>query len=590
MRPPSYRSLLSWAMPLGTAVAALALAGLGDRLAPYGPIGPPGRFALLLLLAAAAAQHRPLAGSTLGVGTAVLPVAIYSLGAAPAAWLAGGALLTAEIVNRVVDRLGPRPLPDRRQLRRPLEAAATMSLAALAAGWVWARWAPGRRLEAADPGFLTALLAGAGAYLLLAAGLRTLEHFLHRPGERLRLSRLLSPLAVDLAAWGVGGALAVIASRLGFAFAAVPLAAVAALALEAFRNDRLQELSRERLSELREISRAEQRMTSEGGEIAAVAGAMYEEVKRVLTAAWFQLELADVDRGPALPGIGFAPEPARSWAAGPDGLLRPGEPSPGTHPPSRPGIHKRPEWKVLTHALTSGDRLLGYLRVWCDPRSLTAEEEAALASLTPQLASSLDRALLDRQARQDPLTRVAVRRVFESRLAGAHAESLDDGGSLAVILCDLDHFKGINDTHGHLAGDHALVAVARLLESEVRPGDLVCRYGGEEFIVLAPGVDGDTALALAEKVRRAVEAMDFQSEGRSIPLTLSAGVAAFPELYVRSIDELPALADAALYRAKGAGRNLCLLDLGRGRYQAPSGKILAAEALPEPAEPPRFFA
>jgi diguanylate cyclase len=171
-----------------------------------------------------------------------------------------------------------------------------------------------------------------------------------------------------------------------------------------------------------------------------------------------------------------------------------------------------------------------------------------------------------------------------------HARCLEDGGAMAVVMCDLDHFKKVNDTFGHGAGDEALIAVAAVLQGDLRETDLCARYGGEEFTLLLPGASGEQALAIAERLRQRVEALDFKVEGTPLPLTISAGIAAFPELHVKTASELLLFADGALYEAKRRGRNRCLLDQGQGRYADPYGRTeLAENARPAP-EPPRIFA
>jgi diguanylate cyclase (GGDEF)-like protein len=205
------------------------------------------------------------------------------------------------------------------------------------------------------------------------------------------------------------------------------------------------------------------------------------------------------------------------------------------------------------------------------------------------MAASVHRALLDREARQDPLTGVGSRRVLDERLQAAFHRAGEEGTAMAVLICDLDHFKRINDTCGHDAGDRALVAVARLLDAQRREGDLLCRYGGEEFTVLLEDSDGLTALRLAERLRQAVAALDLEVGGRRLPLSLSAGVASFPELHIKTAAELVLLADAALYRAKQAGRNRVFLNLGGGRFLDPDG-TLVAEADARPPTPPQIFA
>jgi diguanylate cyclase (GGDEF)-like protein len=234
--------------------------------------------------------------------------------------------------------------------------------------------------------------------------------------------------------------------------------------------------------------------------------------------------------------------------------------------------------------------VLARLRLWCDPRLLEPDALELLDRLLPQMSASIHRSLLDREAREDPLTGVSVRRVLERRLQEVHARCLEEGGAMAVILCDLDFFKRINDTYGHGAGDEALVAVAQILDASRRDTDLCCRYGGEEFTLLLESTDGDTALTIADRLRRKVEALELSAGEHRVPLTLSAGVAAFPELHIKTAGELLLFADGALYEAKRRGRNRCLLDLGQGRYQAPNGEILTAEDLPPVQEPPRIFA
>jgi len=161
---------------------------------------------------------------------------------------------------------------------------------------------------------------------------------------------------------------------------------------------------------------------------------------------------------------------------------------------------------------------------------------------------------------------------------------------LALMMFDIDHFKKINDTYGHAAGDEALIQVARALDGERRESDLLARYGGEEFTVLLEHTTGAAALQLAERLRHAVEAIDLSFEDHAITLTLSTGVAAFPDLHIKTASELLLLADEALYEAKRRGRNRSLLNLGRNRYKTPRGKILAADEPASEPEVPTLFA
>jgi two-component system cell cycle response regulator len=128
--------------------------------------------------------------------------------------------------------------------------------------------------------------------------------------------------------------------------------------------------------------------------------------------------------------------------------------------------------------------------------------------------------------------------------------------ALSILLIDVDRFKSINDTHGHLAGDQVLKQLGELLRREVRTVDVVARYGGEEFVIVLPETAPDGALTFAERVRVKVQDYRFTDERQSLSATVSIGVASIPPLEVASSEELIARADAALYRAKNEGRNL----------------------------------
>ena len=150
---------------------------------------------------------------------------------------------------------------------------------------------------------------------------------------------------------------------------------------------------------------------------------------------------------------------------------------------------------------------------------------------------------LVRLATTDMLTGLYNRRAFMQRLEAALAK----GGPLSVLLGDVDHFKRVNDTLGHAAGDAVLVRIAETLLAAARREDTVARFGGEEFVVLLPGAKLDEAADIAERLRGAVA-----SNARA---TMSIGAAAFDARCTETIDAVLARADAAVYRAKAAGRN-----------------------------------
>jgi diguanylate cyclase (GGDEF)-like protein len=162
--------------------------------------------------------------------------------------------------------------------------------------------------------------------------------------------------------------------------------------------------------------------------------------------------------------------------------------------------------------------------------------------------------LVARQASTDGLTELANRREFEESLANEISRAERFGGSLALILADLDNFKQVNDRFGHQAGDEVLKAFADILRETVRDIDVAARYGGEEFAVLLPQTDVDGAERLAERLRGAVETSPLaEAQGRPVVVTSSFGVAAFPEAGTPA--SLFGAADEALYRAKRAGKN-----------------------------------
>jgi len=161
--------------------------------------------------------------------------------------------------------------------------------------------------------------------------------------------------------------------------------------------------------------------------------------------------------------------------------------------------------------------------------------------------------VLECQAHQDALTGLANRRAFDDALARRVAESRETGMALAVVAFDLDHFKSINDRYTHAAGDSVLRDAANVLRAHCRSSDLAARIGGEEFVLLLPGADRDAACAVAERVRAEVASREFAALAPGVRVTLSAGVAV--DAGQGCADELLRAADAALYRAKGEGRD-----------------------------------
>jgi two-component system, cell cycle response regulator len=162
---------------------------------------------------------------------------------------------------------------------------------------------------------------------------------------------------------------------------------------------------------------------------------------------------------------------------------------------------------------------------------------------------------LEEQATTDALTGLANRRHFLDRADREFQRFLRQGGSLTMAMIDVDHFKAINDTCGHAAGDRALVELARLLRVEVRATDVLARYGGEEFVILMPDTSAAEAAGVAERIRRQVEEHAVRHNGRNIVMTASIGVSEARSGDTGTSEDLIRLADEAMYAAKEAGRN-----------------------------------
>jgi diguanylate cyclase (GGDEF)-like protein len=175
-------------------------------------------------------------------------------------------------------------------------------------------------------------------------------------------------------------------------------------------------------------------------------------------------------------------------------------------------------------------------------------------------------ALLEQENITDHLTGVYNRRYLDRRLDEELARARRHVQPLSVLLVDIDHFKQVNDTHGHAIGDVALGHVGHLVLNSARSTDIVARYGGEELMVIAPCTPPSQALVLAERVRRRIETEVLQierapNERIAVPLTVSVGVAAL-EWDMAGSAQLIEAADRALYRAKAGGRNRVGLDRG----------------------------
>ncbi len=175
------------------------------------------------------------------------------------------------------------------------------------------------------------------------------------------------------------------------------------------------------------------------------------------------------------------------------------------------------------------------------------------------------RHMLERLAATDPLTGVFNRRMFRELCEREVARSLRSGEPFSLLVADLDHFKQVNDRHGHLVGDEVLRAISECIQSELRASDILGRWGGEEFVVLLPMCPPATAFAVAERLRVRVESLNLPSpdeEESPIRITIGVTISLGVSIFRGSADTLDAVfrrSDAALYRAKTTGRNRVLM-------------------------------
>ena len=159
------------------------------------------------------------------------------------------------------------------------------------------------------------------------------------------------------------------------------------------------------------------------------------------------------------------------------------------------------------------------------------------------------------QATHDPLTSLWNRGVIEELLGREIRRSQRENSCTVIILCDVDHFKQVNDQYGHNIGDDILRGLARRLQRSVRSYDMVGRFGGEEFLVILNRCDPDSAMTRAENLRAVVAKKPFPTRAKPLPVTISVGVALSTHFQQHNLEEILAAVDEALYSAKNAGRN-----------------------------------
>jgi two-component system, cell cycle response regulator len=189
----------------------------------------------------------------------------------------------------------------------------------------------------------------------------------------------------------------------------------------------------------------------------------------------------------------------------------------------------------------------------------TNEVKSRLDLFGQGMALAMNNALthdrLQKLAALDPMTGIYNRRFGMARLGEEFSRAVRTHGPLGVMMFDIDHFKKVNDTYGHLAGDRVLIQVTKTARVALRDGDILMRYGGEEFLVILPAASKENARDVGERLRRMVEETSVADGDQVIRVTISIGITSYPELEVAGEQDLVKRADEALYSAKESGRN-----------------------------------
>ena len=226
----------------------------------------------------------------------------------------------------------------------------------------------------------------------------------------------------------------------------------------------------------------------------------------------------------------------------------------------------KPAENYICLPLVAHGDTLGMVYVECGSAGIAAMVDANLRALQQMVELASIRiaglnlsTILEHQSIRDSLTNLFNRRFMEIALDRELRRAIRHQKPLAVLMLDIDHFKQLNDTYGHEAGDVVLREVAAVMRQAVRGEDTICRYGGEEFVAILPELCVDDALARAESIRHLVSELRLYHRGESLrEITISIGIAVYPQ-NGESLDQLLSLADRALYEAKHMGRNRVVL-------------------------------
>ncbi|MDD5090777.1 MAG: diguanylate cyclase [Candidatus Wallbacteria bacterium] len=214
---------------------------------------------------------------------------------------------------------------------------------------------------------------------------------------------------------------------------------------------------------------------------------------------------------------------------------------------------------LMSAPLIAKDKILGVINVRKkNPNSFDEKDLALFRALCIHAAIAIDNAKLYRQAVTDPMTKLYNHGYFQNRMDTEIEKARVKNSVFSLIITDIDHFKKFNDTYGHQTGDAVLKTVAKIMLDSVREFDVACRYGGEEFAVICPGVTKGEAVIPAERMRTSIQNHEFFVSGERVPITISLGISEFGTDATQK-KHLIECADRALYNAKETGRNRCIV-------------------------------
>jgi diguanylate cyclase (GGDEF)-like protein len=224
--------------------------------------------------------------------------------------------------------------------------------------------------------------------------------------------------------------------------------------------------------------------------------------------------------------------------------------------PFRPHMVDNSIRSVLAAPLLIGERVVGVLSVQSRrPRAYDDHQMSVLATIAQQAAVAVENAHHYTLATIDSLTGLHLRDYFFRRFEEEYIRAKRYSGAFSILMLDLDAFKEINDSQGHLAGDRYLRALGAAIKGRMRGADLACRYGGDEFCILLPETDLAGARPIAERLRQAIARLVVEVDDAALRTTVSIGIASYPEHDTGEIKGLLLRADSALYQAKRAGRD-----------------------------------